>query len=238
MSGWKAKRFWKTVVVVESDGGFGVTLDARPVRTPAKSPMALPTRAMAEAIAAEWEAVEKEVDPRRMPVTRGANAAIDKVAPQFDEVAELIAAYGGTDLLCYRAEAPEALAEAQAAAWDPLLDWAAHEYGARLNVTRGVVPVAQPAESLERLAAAVHSVSPFELTALHDLVSLSGSLVLGLAATRAEFDPETLWRQSRFDEDWQAEQWGEDEEAVAAARLKRDDFLFARHFWNISAESR
>ncbi|MCW3780608.1 ATP12 family chaperone protein [Defluviimonas salinarum] len=238
MSGWKAKRFWKTVAVVEAEGGYGVTLDARPVRTPAKCALVLPTRAMAEAIAAEWEAVEKEVDPRRMPVTRAANAAIDKVAPQFDEVATLIAAYGGTDLLCYRAVAPEALAEAQAAAWDPLLDWAAREYGARLNVTRGVVPVAQPAESLVRLTAAVRALSPFELTALHDLVSLSGSLVLGLAATRPEFDSETLWRHSRFDEDWQTEQWGEDEEAVAAARMKRDDFLFARHFWNISEDRR
>ncbi|MCU9848406.1 ATPase [Defluviimonas sp. WL0024] len=238
MSGWKAKRFWKTVAVVEAEGGYGVTLDARPVRTPAKCALVLPTRAMAEAIATEWEAVEKEVDPRRMPVTRAANAAIDKVAPQFDEVATLIAAYGGTDLLCYRAVAPEALAEAQAAAWDPLLDWAAREYGARLNVTRGVVPVAQPAESLVRLTAAVRALSPFELTALHDLVSLSGSLVLGLAATRPEFDSETLWRHSRFDEDWQTEQWGEDEEAVAAARMKRDDFLFARHFWNISEDRR
>ncbi len=233
MSGWKAKRFWKTVAVAEEGAGFGVRLDSRPVRTPAKAALVLPSRDMAEAVAAEWAAVEGDVDPRRMPMTRRVNAAIDKVAPQFDEVAELIAAYGASDLLCYRAEAPEELARAQAEAWDPMLDWAADTLGARLRTGRGVVPVAQPAESLGCLAGLVRSSTPFELTALHDLVSLSGSLVLGLAATRAEFDAETLWRLSRLDEDWQIALWGEDEEAAAAAERKREEFLLARDFWQI-----
>ncbi|MCV2872010.1 ATPase [Defluviimonas sp. WL0050] len=234
MSGWKAKRFWKAVTVVGTEGGFTVLLDARPVRTPAKAPLLLPRRAMAEAIAAEWEAVEEAVDPRVMPVTRRANAAIDKVALQFEEVAQLVADYGGSDLICYRAEAPEALAEAQAQAWDPLLDWAADTFSARLRVTRGVVPVAQPADCLDRLTAAVRATTPFQLTALYDLVGLSGSLILGLAAARGEFDAESLWKLSRLDEDWQAEQWGEDEEASATAALKREDFLLARHFWELS----
>jgi chaperone required for assembly of F1-ATPase len=234
MSGWKAKRFWKAVTVAEAEGGFAVLLDARPVRTPAKAPLLLPSHAMAEAIAAEWEAVEGAVDPRTMPVTRRANAAIDKVALQFEEVAQLVADYGGSDLLCYRAEAPEALVEAQAQAWDPLLDWAADTFSSRLCVTRGVVPVAQPADCLDRLAAVVRATTPFQLTALYDLVGLSGSLILGLAATRGEFDAESLWSLSRLDEDWQAEHWGEDEEASANAALRKTEFLRARHFWELS----
>lgn len=238
MSGWKAKRFWASVTVAPEGEGFAVRLDARPVRTPAKRPLILPTRAMAEAVAAEWAAVETEVDPRRMPVTRAANAAIDKVAPQFAEVAEMIAAYGGSDLLCYRATGPEALVRAQAAAWDPMLDWAATAHGARLAVTQGIVPVAQPAEALARLAAQVAACSPFELTALHDLVALTGSLVLGLAATDDTFDPEMLWQLSRFDEDWQAAEWGRDEEAAEVAERKRADFHAARHFWTLARPAR
>lgn len=233
MTGWKAKRFWKTVTVAPEEVGFAVRLDARPVKTPAKRPLILPTRAMAEAVATEWAAVEGVIDPRRMPVTRAANAAIDKVAHQFDEVAELIAAYGRSDLLCYRAEGPEALVRAQAAAWDPILDWAGQTFGTRLVVTRGVVPVDQPAAAVATMAAEVFACSPFELTALHDLVALTGSLVLGLAATRDDFDTETLWRLSRFDEDWQASQWGQDEEAADAAERKRTDFHAARHFWSL-----
>ncbi len=235
MTGWTAKRFWKEVHAEEVEGGFAVLLDTRPIRTPAKQPLLLPTLAMASAVAAEWDRVSDVVDPGVMPVTRSANAAIDKVARQFDEVVDLIAAYGGSDLLCYRAEEPEALVQMQAEAWDPMLDWAARTFDAPLVTTRGVVPVAQPSESLARLAQVVRASSVFELTALHDLVSLTGSLVLGLAATHPEFEPDTLWRLSRIDEDWQAAQWGVDEEASLAATRKWNDFLHACHFWQISA---
>ncbi|OYX40570.1 MAG: ATPase [Rhodobacterales bacterium 32-67-9] len=235
MSGWTAKRFWTDVRAEAEEGGYTVYLDHRPIRSPAKRPLLLPTLAMAEAVAAEWAAVADVVNPGAMPVTRSANAAIDKVAPQFDEVADLIAAYGGSDLLCYRAEGPEVLVRAQAEAWDPLLDWAARTYGAPLVTTVGVVPVDQPRESLARLAGPVFAASAFELTALHDLVSLTGSLVLGLAATRGGFEPEQLWRLSRIDEDWQAAHWGQDEDAMIAATQKHADFTHARHFWEISA---
>lgn len=234
MSGWKAKRFWKDVSVRAAGGGFQVFLDARPVRTPAKAALTLPNVAMADAIAAEWRAVGEVVDPRIMPVTRGANAALDKVATQFDEVAGLIAAYGGSDLLCYRANGPQELVEAQAAAWDPMLAWAERTHGAPLRVTQGISPVPQPDQSLQNLARPVLACTPFQLTALHDLVSLTGSLVLGLAATTDEFDAAALWRLSRFDEDWQARLWGDDEESSAIAERKREDFLQARHFWKLS----
>ena len=234
MSGWKARRFWTDVALRREAQGWSVLLDARPVRTPAKAPLLLPTRAMAEAIATEWMAVEQTVDPRRMPVTRAANAAIDKVAPQFHEVADLIAAYGGSDLLCYRADGDPRLAAAQAEAWDPLLEWAAERFDARLGVTKGVAPIAQPAAALNRLAAEVRSCTPFQLTALHDLVSLTGSLVLGLAAAGGEFDIDALWQLSRFDEDWQVRQWGADEEASVIAERKQADFRRARHFWTLA----
>lgn len=238
MSAWKAKRFWKEVSVQALNAGFGIQLDARPVRTPAKALMVVPTRVMAEAIADEWRAVEKEIDPRRMPVTRAANAAIDKVAPQFDEVADLIAAYGASDLLCYRAVGRAEMVAAQAAAWDPMLDWAERMFDAPLKVTTGVAPIDQPEVSVRRLSAQVHACDNFQLTALYDLVSLSGSLVLGLAMTSSDFQPETLWTLSRFDEDWQAREWGEDEEASAIAERKREDFLRACHFWKLSTPER
>jgi chaperone required for assembly of F1-ATPase len=231
MTGWAARRFWKGVTIEEDDGGLTVKLDARPLRTPGKRPLTLPTRALAEAVAEEWRAVDGTVDPRRMPFTRSANSAVDKVATQFDEVAGLIAAYGGSDLLCYRTEDAGELARRQTEAWDPILDWARRKHGADLRVTSGIAPVRQPEEALRRLAAAVQGTTPFELTALHDLVSLSGSLLIGLAATEAASDPEALWRKSRIDEDWQAELWGADEEAVEAAEAKRRDFLHAHQFW-------
>lgn len=237
MSGWKAKRFWKGVSVVAEAGGFAVLLDARPLRTPAKSALILPTRIMADGIAAEWHAVVGAVDPRLMPITRAANAAIDKVAAQFDEVAGLIAAYGGSDHLCYRAAAPAELVQAQSVALDPLLIWASETLQAPLTTTQGIVPVAQPATSLANLTARVTACTNFQLTALHDLVSLTGSLVLGLAATTDDFPAETLWGLSRFDEDWQSKQWGRDEESFAAAQRKREDFLQARHFWKISSHN-
>lgn len=228
--GWAAKRFWTEARVVPAPGGHGISLDQRPVKTPAKAPLVLPTRALAEGVAAEWDAQQGTVDPRTMPLTRAANAAIDKVAPQYDEVAEIVAAYGGSDLLCYRAPGPEALAARQAAGWDRWLDWAAARHGARLATAAGVMHVPQEKACLSALTARVGAHSAFELTALHDLVALSGSLVLGLAVSEGALEPEAAWDLSRIDETWQAEQWGEDDEAAAMAALKRQDFLQAHRF--------
>lgn len=231
MSGWKAKRFWKEATVHEDAAGFGVKLDGRAVKTPAKTALNVPSRAMAEAIAAEWDAQEGKVDPFTMPVTRSANAAIDKVRTQAAEVAELIAAYGETDLLCYRAETPEALVARQAAAWNPWLDWAETRFGARLDATRGVIPVAQPEPALQALAARVALCDEWELAALHDLVSITGSLVLGLAVAEGALSAAEAWEISRIDEHWQIEQWGEDEEASEQAALKKQALLHAERFW-------
>lgn len=230
MSGWKARRFWREATCMAEDGGFAVRLDGRAVRTPAKAPLLLPTLAMAEAVAAEWQAQEGEVRPATMPVTQSANSAIDKVAPQTEGVLAEVCGYGGTDLLCYRAEGPAELVARQSAAWDPLLDRAARELAAPLVTAVGVMHVPQPDASLHRLRALVAAQGAFRLTALHDLVALSGSLVLGLAVVRGWLTPEAAWELSRIDEDWQAALWGEDAEAAAAAALRRAAFLHAARF--------
>lgn len=230
MSGWTPKRFWTAAEPAEAEGGFTVLLDGRRVKTPAKAALTVPTRALAGAIAAEWRAQGEKIDPVTMPFTRSANAAIDKVAPQFEEVAEMIAAYGDSDLICYRADRPRALVERQAAAWNPLMDWAATTLGAPLQARVGVMHRPQDGDSLAMLATHVRALTPFELTALHDLVTLSGSLVIGLAAFRGLHPADELWGRSRIDETWQAEVWGADEEAVRTEAIKRSAFLHASAF--------
>ena len=232
MSGWARKRFWKEATVETAEGGFAVHLDGRPLRTPAKAPLVVPTRALAEAVAREWAAQGETIKPDTMPTTRSANAAIDKVGAQFDEVAALITAYGETDLLCYRAQSPVELVARQAAAWDPLLDWSARRWGIAWRVTTGVMPQPQAPETLAILRAHVAGFTPFQLTAFHDLVAMSGSLVIGLAATEGQGDSESLWKASRIDEDWQTEQWGHDPEAEALVALRRESFLHAARFFS------
>ncbi len=235
MSNWKPKRFWKAVTVVPCDGGFAVHLDARPARTPGKLPLVVPTEALARAISAEWQAQQGPVRPDTMPFTRAANSAIEKVAPQFDEVVGVLAAYGATDLLCYRATGPQELITRQAVAWDPLLKWAATELQAPLVVTHGVIPVDQPAASTRRLHDLTAALTPFQIAAFHDLVALSGSLILAFAVTRGRLTPTEAWALGRIDEVYQAELWGIDDDAEALAAAKCADFLQATAFWTFCA---
>jgi len=169
------KPLWDKVGVAAQGDEFCVQLDGRPLRTPAKAPLVLPTSKLAEIVAAEWRAQDGKPNPTTMPATRMANAAIDKVTPQFDEVASMIAAYGDSDLLCYRATAPVELVDLQANKWDPLLDWAADALGARLRPVSGVMHEPQDARALSSLAQLVHVLTPYELAAFHDLVAFSGS---------------------------------------------------------------
>ncbi|GHF63222.1 ATP12 family chaperone protein [Seohaeicola zhoushanensis] len=234
MSDWKPRVFWKEAAVIPAENGFAVQLDGRPVKTPAKRALVLPTQGLAEAVAEEWAAQDKVVDPGTMPVTRTANAAIDKVATQHRQVAEMLAGYGDSDLLCYRAEAPEELVALQAAEWDPALDWAEAALGARLAAHAGVMHRPQDAAMLERLAGRVLALDAFRLAAFHDLVSLSGSLILGFAAAENWKEAEEIWRISRLEELWQIEHWGEDEEARDSAERKRRDFLQAKRFFDLA----
>lgn len=230
MSEWALKRFWQNAEVTGTEGGYAVTLDGRGVRTPAKTPLVVPTEALAREIAREWGEQQDRVDPDTMPYTRMANSALDKVAPQHAEVAGMLASYGDSDLLCYRADHPEGLAERQRQGWDPLLDWAHEALGARVSPVVGVMHRPQDTTALDRLAAEVHGQSSFALAAFHDLVSMSGSLVLGLAVVRGASPPEEAWALSRIDETWQEEQWGLDEDAAEIAHRKRGEFLHAAVF--------
>jgi chaperone required for assembly of F1-ATPase len=234
MSEWALKRFWQNAEVAEAEGGYTVTLDGRVVKTPAKTHLVVPTEPLAREIAREWAAQQERVDPTAMPFTRMANSALDKVTPQHAEVAEMLAAYGNCDLLCYRASHPEGLVERQRDGWDPLLDWADETFGTRLIPVAGVMHQPQADAALRRLAREVHSQSPFALAAFHDLVSMSGSLVIALAVVRAARSPEQAWQLSRIDETWQEEQWGADEEATEIAQGKRKEFLHAALFHSLA----
>ncbi|HTG37230.1 ATP12 family chaperone protein [Sphingomonas sp.] len=217
------KRFWRDVAVVPG-GGFRIALDRQPIRTPGRAPLAVPTRILAEAIAAEWRGVEGEIDPRAMPLTGLANAAIDRVAPDPASFAAGLARYAESDLLCYRADTPAPLVARQAAAWDPLLDWARARYDVHFQVTSGVMHIAQPPATVARLSEAIAARHPFELAPLSIVTTITGSLVMALAAAECTFDPDTLWHAAQVDEDWQREQWGDDALATQAREARRAEY--------------
>ncbi len=221
------KRFWQQVAV---DADRVVMLDGRPVRTPGRVPLAAPTDALAEAIAAEWRAVAETIDPRAMPLTGLANAAIDRIAPDPATFATGLAAYGESDLLCYRAATPEPLVERQIAAWDPWLAWARTRYDVHFETATGIVHRAQPAATLSWLADTVAALDAFRLAGLSPVVTITGSLVLALALVEGAGDPDTLWAAAHVDEDWQAELWGEDTLATQARANKRAEFDAAVRF--------
>ena len=224
------KRFWKEVRIDTSPGGHALRLDDRPVRTPGLVPLAVPTLALAEAIAGEWRAVEGTIDPRAMPLTGLANAAIDRIAPDPSTFAAGIAGYAESDLLCYRAEAPEPLIERQQAAWDPLLDWARTRYDVHFTVTAGVMHKPQPRATLERLREAVMARGAWELAALSPIVTIGGSLISALALAESAADADTIWRAVELDEDWQVEMWGEDSLAVTARESRKHAYEAAVRF--------
>ena len=206
------KRFW-TAVVVTPD--HGVALDGKPVRTPGRVPLLLPTAALAAAVADEWRAVADRIDPRTMPLTGMANAAIDRVTPDPATFAAGLARYGESDLLYYRAATPDLLAARQAAAWDPLLDWARTRYDVHFETVAGVMHRPQPAATVERLHGAVAAQTPFALAALSPIVTITGSLVAALALLEGAADAGTVWTAAMVDEEWSVEMWGEDSLATA-----------------------
>lgn len=227
MAGGRVKRFWKNVTVVEDEPGFAVLLDGKPVKTPARNTCSVPVRAMADEIAAEWEAQEDVVSPLTMPMTRVAATCLDRVAPEMAAVQDMIIAYGGTDLLCYRADYPVELIAKQADGWDPVLAWAADDLGAQLNVGAGVMHISQPPGAEEALARHVREADSWALTCLSELVTISGSLVLGLAVLKERIAAKEAWHLSRIDEQWNIDEWGEDFEAAELAAKREADFMQA-----------
>lgn len=218
------KRFWTDVSVAPEIEGLGIALDGRPVRTPGRTPLLLPTPALAEAVAEEWRSVGDTLDPRAMPLTGLANAAIDRIAPAREAFASGLSAYAASDLLCYRADGPEPLVLRQRAAWDPLLDWARGRYDVHFELADGVMPRSQPEPTLARLAEAVAALDPWQLAGLSPVVTISGSVIAALALVEGAASVEQVWAAGQVDEDWQVEQWGEDPLAEQARVARRRDF--------------
>jgi chaperone required for assembly of F1-ATPase len=222
------KRFYK-IVAIKDDGGEGAALllDGKPVRTPGKAPLVLPTRVLAEAVADEWRAQKERIDPATMPLTKLANSAIDGVRGREQAVIDDIVKYAGSDLLCYRAEGPKGLVASQGKHWDPVLAWAKATLDAPLRLAEGVVHVAQPESSLRRIRRELEGLDPFSLAALHVMTSLTGSALLALAVARGKLTPEAAWAAAHVDEDFQISQWGEDAEAAARRKNRWRDFAAA-----------
>jgi chaperone required for assembly of F1-ATPase len=224
------KRFWKAVAVERDGEGWGVKLDDRPMKTPARASLLVPNERLADAIADEWRSVGEKIDPRAMPLTGLANAAVDRVTPDRKAFAETLARYAEADLLCYRAEGPRPLVERQEQAWDPLLGWARRRFDVDFATTCGLIHVPQPRATVERLAHEVATLDSFRLAALSPLVTIGGSLITALAVVEKAVPAEQGWAAASIDEQWQLDQWGSDSEAELALANRRHDFLAAALF--------
>lgn len=230
------RRFWQEVAVSPSSQGFAVTLDGKPVRTPARRALEVHSVALAEAIAAEWRAQDKTVDLRAMPLTRLAATALDRVAEARADVERQLLAFAATDLLCYRADGPADLVARQNEIWQGLLDWLAAAHDARLTVTAGVVPVAQPETALTALSQALARLDLFELMAVHTAAAAAGSLVIALALGAGAVDTDYAVAAAELDEAYQAEEWGIEEEAAARRAATADDLRLAARFLALHRE--
>lgn len=220
------KRFYALAAAEpQAGGGYALALDSKPARTPGRNPLAVPGRALADAIAAEWNDQTEVIDPARMPLTRLANTAIDGVAAEFDAVRADLARYAGSDLVCYRAGAPDRLVAAQAEAWDPVLAWVRAELGAQFVMSVGVNFVQQPEIALARVRNALDAeTSPFALAALHVMTTLTGSVLIVLMHAAGALDAEAAWQAAHVDEFHQEMFWGLDYEAAARRAARRAEF--------------
>ena len=230
------KRLYSKAEPVPREHGYGIAIDGRPVKTPGKGDLTVPTGALAAAIAEEWNTQEGEVRPATMPLTRLATTTLDRVATQRGAVVQQTANYAGTDLLCYRAGRPPALAARQQTVWQPLIDWAVLRYDAPLSVTNGVIPKSQATTSLRAFAAAVAELDDFALTALHFATTACGSLVLGLALLEGRIDAAEAFAASQLDESFQIEAWGEDPEQLERRRALAADIEAAACFISLLRE--
>ncbi|MFN3320727.1 MAG: ATP12 family chaperone protein [Allorhizobium sp.] len=222
------KRFYESVGIEEREGGFSITLDGKPVKTPAKNLLALPTREAAELVAAEWAGQGEFINPATMPITKLANTAIDAVSNSLAEVLDEIVRFAGTDLVCYRADGPTELIDRQAARWDAVLSWVATAHGARFFLVEGVMHQEQPAEAVAAYARALERYrEPFQISCLNVVTTLTGSAVLTLAFAEGAFDLDEVWSLAHLDEDWTIEHWGSDAEAEARREARYGEFASA-----------
>ena len=230
MNSWKPRRFWSRTGIVEAEGGFAVSLDDRTATTPSGNALELPTRRMAELVCAEWNGQQGEIDPSSMPHTRLANTAIDRIGADKDVTVGALVGFAESDLLCHRAERPEQLVARQRNAWDPVIEWADRSLGVPLEVGSGVMPIRQRSGSLGRLRELTAELDPFVLAGLSEMVTLTGSLLIGHAVIRGRLEPEIAWNISRIDEQHQSERWGVDPETEGSERMRKGSFLVACAF--------
>ena len=228
------KRFYNAASVVPAEGGHAITLDGRPVKTPAKAPLVLISAALAQAIATEWATQGTHIDPATMPLTKLANTTIDAVAGAADAVAADIVAFAGSDALLYRAEAPAELAGRQSASWDPILAWAERTVGARLMPTSGVLHVPQPLEALAAIARGLQPHDPWRLAPTHVMTTLTGSALLALSVAHDAMTAADAWKAAHIDEDWQIETWGEDAEADTRRAFRWAEMSAAARFLELT----
>lgn len=219
------KRFYALATATPvADGSFALQLDGRGAKTPARNPLAVKDKAVAEALAAEWNAVGERIDPGAMPLTKLVNSAIDRVSVEMEAVRADIVAYAGTDAICYRAEGPGSLVSAEDAAWNPLLAWAREALGARFILAGGIMHVRQDEGALLAIADALKPLDSLKLAALHVVTTLTGSAIIALALARGRLTPDEAWTAAHVDEDWQARHWGEDELATQRRVARRAEF--------------
>ena len=227
------KRFWTEVSVEREGDGWAIKLDGRDVKTPARAPLAVPSRQLAEAIADEWRSAGEALNPSAMPLTGLANAAIDRVTPAREAFADGLARYAEADLACYRAEGPRELRELQEKEWDRLLNWARRRFDVDFATTTGLLHVAQPDGTVKRLRHAIETLDPFRLAGMSPLITIGGSLIAALALLEKAITPEQAWEAVSLDERWQLEQWSADAEAQGALEGRRREFLVAAHFLDL-----
>jgi len=228
------KRFYENVTVVKGEAGYSILLDERPIKTPAKASVVLPTKALAEAIAEEWHSQKETVEPASMPLMQAAATAIDRVTTQRQKVIDDIVAYGGTDLVCYRATYPESLIAKQSAAWDPLLDWVKSRHGTHLKTTNSIAHITQDESQLAKLAAVVNAQEDMTLAPLYNITALCGSLVIGLAVLDGHLSANNAFDISELDETHTIENWGADEEALIRRKNNKESLMASTRFLALS----
>ena len=222
------KRFYEAVSIAETETGFGVELDGKTVKTPGRVALEMPTSESAQLVADEWSAITDEINPLLMPVTRLANTAVDGVANEMQAVMEDIVRYSSSDLLCYRADGPAGLVDAQRKHWDPILDWMDNDVGARFELAEGIMHINQPKEAIAAVGVRLKNhEEPFKLACVHTFTSLSGSALIALALAEGCLDADAAWNAAHVDEDWNVGQWGEDHEAAARRKQRHMDFTSA-----------
>jgi len=220
-----AKRFYKSVSLQEQPGGFGLALDERPVKTPLKKALMMPSRGLGDAVAQEWERQEEHIDPNSMMLTKLCNTALDRVGDDRARIIDEIVDYANADLLCYRAEGPVELVARQCKLWDPMLEWASQDLGARFSATAGIVHQSQSEDCLTAFRRFVEGLNDFAMAGYHNAMTMTGSAILAAAAQRRHLPADEVWSLAHVDEDWQIERWGGDEEEAERRTRRHAEFL-------------